>query len=248
MVSSAALVAAVFVTYCVIALFVSIFLIKGFSLIYDAFDTYHYTLPAEFEQHCSTENHEREPVRRKIWLVGLYNAAGSATLAAFVLGIEVTGEALGTISSALEVSFSIQAIVGVAVLSVVLNSAIRVAALSSWLIQPADPDQDHVAIKNRILNFGFSFWTTIYILMLFGAGLGIAIWNVEQFGMPGLGLDLRGAIFGTFVVFILAPFGGAMVSELLLKYMIRIENDYKVCKDARTVPSPPDKTDGVEQA
>jgi hypothetical protein len=220
-----------FLGYCIIVLPLSFFVIRSLAVVYDALNTYHY-LPGDFNDNCDPQESSPERLSRKVWLVGVYNAMGVGASVVLMLGLQSIGNTINTLDNSIQIAVTSDALLGVAVISVVFNSTIRLSAFSKSTFKPRDED-DQKYVRNIILGFGFSFWTTLYFILVFGFGLGIITGNAETLIEGNWSTTIippgKESVSQALLIIFVFPFIGALISEVFLKYLLKVPDSLKEC-------------------
>lgn len=176
----------------------SVLLFRAILEIVNGFGTYHY-----LESNIDNSD-EGEPFKRKVFLVFLYNMAGVFGSLFLLLGTEITTQAINTISSQLNYSISFDSAVGIIIVSVLFTAAIRISMLSGFTYGDLDKEEKEER-KKKIISFSFSFWASIYFVLVLAFGIAISKGGIGQ-GLKGPNLNFQIGI----VIFFIAIFLSAL--------------------------------------
>lgn len=222
--------ALVFIIYCIVVIAVSKFVIRNLSIIYSSYGVYHYCKEEEFNDNCNRRQHRIEDFRDKIKMVFGSNVLVALVTTIVIVGFQFFSSSTTTITPNLSLSLSLNTILALSVLAIVFNTALRLSAFATPLRGSENLDPERARnVKSTIVGFGFSFWATLYFLLIIGGGIA-TLTGDPSFNIEGFEISFSETIVTAFITLIIAPLLGAIISECSL-YLLEIPNGCKDCKE-----------------
>jgi hypothetical protein len=216
--------------YCFITVFASKAIVRRLAIIYSSYSIYHYCDEDEFNEHCSSMQDKKESVVDKIKMVAGSNSLMSLFTIILIISFHYLTKQINSISSVIPVSVSVDMIISLAIMATIFNTSLRISAFGVSIRENEDLSKEQQErVRDKIISFGFSFWVTLYFLIIIGLGIAIITGN-PSLQLPSFE-DKLIHIVGMFTTaLIIVPLTGAIVSEISLLYFFSIPDECKKCK------------------
>ena len=217
-------------TYCFIAIFASKAIVRRLAIIYSSYSIYHYCDKDEFNENCSSIRDKKESIVDKVKMVAGSNSLMSLFTIILIISFHYLTKEINSISSVIPVSVSVDIIISLAIIATIFNTSLRISAFGVSIRENEDlAGGQQKRVRDKIISFGFSFWVTLYFLIVIGLGIAI-ITGDPSLQLPSFG-DKIIHIVGMFTLaIIIVPLAGALISELSLLYLFSIPDKCKKCK------------------